>query len=338
MPLTFSGVIAEHRAVRERAGLFDVSHLGKVEVTGGAAGSLLERLLPGPVESLEDGQARYNLLLTEDGGIVDDLFVYRRPGSFVVVPNAANTPAVVDALRAASSGDVRIEDGRERWAIIALQGPRAREIAEQVMPGANALRLHRFADFEITGSGVQVARTGYTGEYGFELFVESERSVAVWRMLLEAGAAFDILPAGLGARDTLRLEMAYPLHGQDIGPDTNPVEAGLGWVVDWNKPVFRGRDRVLRMREEGPHRRLVGMLAGGPGIPRHGHPILHDGTHVGKVASGNISPVLGKGVALAYVPTELASPGTILSVDVRGKHLPMEVVKPPFIRPATGRG
>lgn len=338
MPLQYRGVIAEHWAVRQAMGLFDVSHLGKLVVRGEGAVALLDSLLPGSVAGLAEWTAGYNLVLTPEGGIVDDIFVYRRPDSLVVVPNAANTEAVLGILWAeaarvgGSGGGVEVEDARGRWAIFAVQGPRARDLESWLPAEAASLPLHTFADLEVAGVPCQVARTGYTGERGFELFVGWDDAAVVWRALLDAGAPHGLVPAGLGARDTLRLEMGYPLHGQDISLLTNPLEARLGWVVDWDKPSFTGRDRLVELRDAGPPRRLVGLVARGRGIPRHGHPILAYGEQVGEVTSGNISPVLGVGIAMGYVPTALAEPGGVLAVDVRGRLLEVEVAKPPFVR------
>jgi aminomethyltransferase len=334
MPLQYQGVVAEHWAVRRDAGLFDVSHLGKLVVHGDGAVAFLDSLLPGAVGGLDVWRAGYNLVLNADAGIVDDIFVYRRPDSLVVVPNAANTEAVLGILEEAVEGvrGVRVEDARGRWAIFAVQGPRSRDMEDWFPPGAAGLPLHAFADLEVAGIRCQVARTGYTGEHGFELFVEWAEAAAVWNALLEGGAPYGLVPAGLGARDTLRLEMGYPLHGQDISEDTNPIEARLGWVIDWSKPAFTARDVLARIRGSGPPRRLTGLLARGRGIPRRGHPVRTDGEVVGEVTSGNISPVLGVGIAMAYVPTSLAEPGTVVTVDVRGRPLEAEVTRPPFVR------
>jgi aminomethyltransferase len=331
MPLQFSGVVAEHTAVRERVGLFDVSHLGKLLVEGAGAVEALERAVTNGVGSIPEWRARYNLVLTDAGGIVDDLFVYRRPDSWLVVPNAANAPAVLEAIRSVAGPVTRVTDARERWAILALQGPASRQIAESLLPGAVDLRLHAFGDFDLDGSAVQVARTGYTGEYGFELFVPSEDAPGVWELLLDAGDPYGIVPVGLGARDTLRLEMGYPLHGHEISVDTNPIEAGLGWTIDWSKPDFRGRAAVEAVRQAGPSRTLVGLAADGPGIPRAGQAVLRDGEPVGTVTSGNFSPTLHKGIALAYVTPASREPGLGLEIDVRGKRLPVTVTKPPFV-------
>jgi aminomethyltransferase len=336
LPLSYRGVVAEHLAVRERVGLFDVSHLGKLVVEGAGAALALDRLLPGKVASLPVWRAGYNLLLTPEGGIVDDVFVYRRPDSFIVVPNAANTPAVLEAVRAAAGEGASVADARERWAILALQGPAARTMAETLFPDAGSLGLHSFMDARLWDVTVQIARTGYTGAFGFEIFVPRAAAAAVWRGLLKAGEPHGIQPAGLGARDTLRLEMGYPLHGQDISTETDPIEAGLGWVIEWSKPEFVGREALERARRRGPRRRLAGLAARSPGIPRSGQAILDDGRRVGEVTSGNFSPTLRKGIALGYVLPEAAAPGTILQVDVRGKSVSVEVTRLPFV--GRGRG
>lgn len=333
MPLQFSGVVAEHTAVRERVGLFDVSHLGKLLVEGPGADGVLDRVVTSNVAGIQEWRARYGLVLTEAGGVIDDLFVYRRPEAYLVVPNASNTAAVLAAISGACdpAGAVRITDARRRWAILALQGPAARSMAEDLVPGAVDLPLHAFADFSLDGARVQVARTGYTGEYGFELFVPAEDAPRIWDLLLEAGAPDGILPVGLGARDTLRLEMGYPLHGHEISLDINPVEAGMSWAIDWSKPSFTGKAALEAIRAAGPARRLVGLVAEGPGIPRAGQAILQGAERVGEVTSGNFSPTRGRGIALGYVTGAAGGPGTMLDVDVRGKRVPVSVMRPPFV-------
>lgn len=331
MPLQFRGVLGEHLAVRNEAGLFDVSHLGKLTVEGPGAHETLDRLLPGKLpKSLST--AGYNLVLTEEGGIVDDIFVYRRREGFVVVPNAANTETVLEVIRSAARAATEVVDARGRWAILALQGPRSREIMSELRPQANELPLHSLADFDIGGTLVQVARTGYTGEFGFELFVLWEEAPVLWRLLLSAGERHGLVPAGLGARDTLRLEMGYPLHGNDISVDTNPVEASMSWVIDWKKPVFRGKEALDKIKAGGPNRKLVGLVARGREIPRAHCAVMDSQARIGEVTSGNFSPVLKKGIALAYVLPEAAAPGTMLNIDVRGRVLAAEVTKPPFVK------
>jgi aminomethyltransferase len=346
MPLQFAGVLSEHTAVRERVGLFDVSHLGKLTLEGPGAAALLDATFTNDSAGLAPWRARYNLALTPEGGIIDDLFVYRRPdagpdagpgegASFLVVPNAANAAAVVAALRHTAADralDVALADAWDRWAILALQGPGSRAMADRLLPGANDLKLHAFLDADLAGVPVQVARTGYTGEYGFELFVPWAEAGRIWRLLLEAGAPEGIVPVGLGARDTLRLEMGYPLHGHEISLDTNPLEAGLDWTIAWAKASFTGKQALEAIRASGgPSRRLVGFVALGPGIPRAEQTILHEGSAVGTVTSGNHSVHLGRGIGLGYVPAALAAPGTHLEVDVRGRRLSVEVTPAPFV-------
>lgn len=359
MPLQFSGVVAEHTAVRERAGLFDVSHLGKLMVEGPqeAAAALLDRTVTANVAGIKEWRARYSLVLNSAGGVVDDLFVYRRPDAYLVVPNAANTMAVLNAiederLAAEAAGEpagaVRVTDARDRWAILALQGPGTRAIAAALLPGAVDLPLHAFGDYELGGTTVQVARTGYTGEFGFELFVPSANAPRVWDLLMKAGEGEGIMAVGLGARDTLRLEMGYPLHGHEISPELDPVSAGMSWAIDWTKPSFRGKEALDVIRAAGPGQRLVGLVAEGPGVPRAGQAVLagagpgrgpglggDDDQPVGMLTSGNFSPTLHTGIALGYVHPDLAEPGTMLNVDVRGKRLPVRVTRPPFV--ARGR-
>jgi len=326
MPLQYAGVLAEHRCVRSEAGLFDVSHLGKVTVDGPGAADFLDRMLPGKVASLGEWRAAYNIVLNEQAGIVDDIFVYRRPEGFIVVPNASNTVAVLDMLASAAGPGVHVVDSRMEWAIIALSGPRARSIILADMPEVADLKLHRLTEGVFRGTPSLVARTGYTGEVTFEFLVAWDRAKDLWLSLLDAGAT----PTGLGARDTLRLEMGYPLHGHEISESTNPIEAGLEWVIDWTKPFF-ARDVLEKIRDKGVSRRLAGVIGVGREIPRAGQAILESGRQVGELTSGNFSPVLGRGIGMGYVPPELAAPGTMLVVDVRGKMLDVEVTKPPFI-------
>ncbi|MGQ0678575.1 MAG: glycine cleavage system aminomethyltransferase GcvT [Actinomycetota bacterium] len=332
MPLVYpQGTLAEHNAVRSSVGLFDVTHLGKIVVTGLGAPAALDVLLPGKIAKLAAGRAAYNLVLTEGGTVVDDIFVYRMPEGFLIVPNASNMDAVLDIVRAGCGPGVAVEDARERWAIIALTGPRARQVLLPELPGVEELKMHNFAHLQLGEFDVMVARTGYTGELTYELFAEWEQAPAVWSLLLELGAAAAIAPAGLGARDTLRLEMGYPLHGHELSVQINPLEAGLGWVIDWDKQ-FIGKDALVQVKRQGVARKLVGLRGTEGRIPRMGHPVLLDGLVVGSVTSGNFSPTLGVPIALAFVSPEAAQPGCALTIDVRGKQLPVTVVKPPFIR------
>lgn len=332
MPLVYKdGTIAEHKAVRSSIGLFDVTHLGKITVEGPGAEEALDAALPGKIAKLRPGRAGYNLVLNEQGGVVDDIFVYHRSDGFLVVPNASNMDAVLTYLQNADGSEVVVTDARLRWAIVAVTGPRAREFLVPRMPGSEELKMHDFANLHLNGIDVMVARTGYTGEVTYELLPEWDDAPAVWTYLLEAAEPFGVAPAGLGARDTLRLEMGYPLHGHELSPEINPLEAGLGWVIDWDKQFF-GKDALLKIKEQGTPRKLVGLLGSEGRIPRMGHPVLSGSEQVGEVTSGNFSPTLGLPIALAFVGIDHAQPGTSLSIDIRGKQLPVTVVAPPFVK------
>lgn len=333
MPLVYrEGTIAEHKAVRSGVGLFDVTHLGKIVVEGPGAATALDALLPGKITKLRTMRAAYNLVLTPAGGVVDDIFVYRTgEESFLIVPNASNMDAVLKFIQQGCGPDVTVEDARERWAIIAVTGPKAREVLTPHIEGLEAMKMHDFALLKLGGFDVKVARTGYTGEVTYEFLPAYPDSPAVWNLLSELGAASGIAPAGLGARDTLRLEMGYPLHGHELSTEINPLEAGLGWVVDWDKEFF-GKQALEKVKAEGVTRKLVGLQGTEGRIPRMGMPVLSGGSPVGSVTSGNFSPTLGLPIALAFVSPEVSEVGTEMAIDVRGKHLPVTVIKPPFIR------
>jgi aminomethyltransferase len=351
MPVQYAGVIEEHRAVRGAAGLFDVSHMGEVRVRGAAAESCLQRLTPNDVAALAPGRAHYSGLLTERGTYVDDLLIYRLAADdFLVVVNAANAasdlawvrehamedlPAPAGSAAAAAAAVPEIADESDRFALLALQGPQALAILEPLArpaPEVAGLRYYGFLQGEVAGVPAIISRTGYTGEDGFELYLEPERAPEVWRRLLAAGAPRGLVPAGLGARDTLRLEAAMALYGHEIDLGTTPLEAGLSWVVKLGKGDFLGRDALAAQRERGVGRTLVGFAVSGRGIARQGHAVLADGKAVGEVTSGTWSPTLERAIGMAYVPPALAAPGTPLGLDVRGKTLAAEVVGLPFYR------
>ena len=327
MPLQYSGIIAEHSAVRSSAGLFDVSHLGKLKVQGAGATDALQRAVTADVLALDPGRATYALVLTDAGGCIDDVFVYRIDvDEWLVVPNAANVHSVAGAIADAGSEPA---DEWNRWAILALQGPRSFEIFELAFPesGATALKLHSWTSVDVFGEPGMVARTGYTGERGFELYAPAATAERAFEMLLELGAA----PVGLGARDTLRLEMGYALYGHELSLDINPLEAGLAWAVAWDSP-FRGREALEKVRSEGPRRRLFGVRCSGKGVPRQGQAVYAGERKIGEVTSGNYSPTLGTGIALALGPAEAkVDPGGAVEVDVRGRRIPGDIVKPPFV-------
>jgi aminomethyltransferase len=331
MPVQYQGILAEHAAVRERVGLFDVSHMGEVVFRGSKAFEALQRLFTNDLARCADGQAQYGCLCREEGGIVDDVVVYRRAADdFLVCVNAANRQKDYEWLRGHAFGaDVANES--DAWAQLALQGPRAADVLQPLTSvRLSAVGTYRFTNGDVAGVPCLVARTGYTGEDGFELFCASEQGPTLWAALMEAGRAAGIAPCGLGARDSLRLEMAYRLYGSDMDDTTTPLEAGLSWVVKLDKGEFMGRQAMQKQKEAGLSKKLVGFTLTEPGIPRHGHAVLQDGKPVGNVTSGTRSPSLGISIGLAYVPPGLAAEGSTFSVDIRGRAAAAKVVKTPF--------
>jgi len=328
MPLSYgSGTLAEHHACRHGAVAFDVSHLGTVRVQGPDALACLQRALTNDLGKIEPGRAQYTHLLDPaDASVLDDIIVWWiAPDVFDVMPNASNTDRVTGAL-AEGGGDVSIADVTPSRAIIAVQGPDARERLAAVSPAAAAVGRFRVAPFEWNGVSATVAGTGYTGEDGVECAVPAEHAGAFWDAVLGAG----IEPAGLGARDTLRLEAALPLHGHELGPGITSLQAGLGWVVSWDKGDFRGRDALAAEREAGVRRRLVGLAVEGRRPPRAEQAVLADGAEVGIVTSGNFSPELGHGIALAFLPPSFEV-GDVVDIDARGTAMPATVVATPFV-------
>jgi aminomethyltransferase len=328
MPLQYRGIVAEHRAVRSSVGVFDVSHLGKLRLQGRDAEGSLQAALTADVSKIEVGGAAYSLVLNDDAGCIDDVFVYRLASdAWMVVPNAANVAAVADAIRTAG-GDPG--DEWDRWTILALQGPDSFEVMERCFPGSGApeLKLHRWSTLEMLGEKGLVARTGYTGERGFELYVPAAAAPQVFQKLLGAG----VPPVGLGARDTLRLEMGYALYGHELSLDVNPLEAGLGWVVAWDTP-FAGREALARIKEGGAARRSFGVVCRGKGVPRQGYPVMRDGAEIGVLTSGNHSPTLNTGIGLGRGPRELVpAEGERVQLNARGRLVDADIVKPPFVK------
>jgi aminomethyltransferase len=331
MPVQYEGIIAEHEAVRTRVGLFDVSHMGEVIFRGPKALEALSKVFTNDVSKIADGQAQYGCLCRENGGIVDDVVVYRRgPEDFLVCVNAGNRQKDFDWL-ASHAGGASVTNESDAWAQLALQGPLAAQLLQRITKvNLSQMRSYRFAPGEVGGIPCLVARTGYTGEDGFELFCESSKGAALWDLLLETGKPEKIQPTGLGCRDSLRLEMAYRLYGSDMDDSTTPLEAGLAWVVKLDKGEFVGREALVRQREQGLARKLVGFTLTDPGIPRHGYPVLQDGRKAGDVTSGTKSPSIGTSIGLAYVPTALAAEGSTFAVEIRGRPAAARVVKTPF--------
>jgi aminomethyltransferase len=332
MPIQYAGVLDEHRACRAAAVVFDVSHLGSLRVAGADAHDLLQRALTNDLDRVAPGRAQYTHLLDpNDAHVVDDIIVWWvAPDDFLVMPNASNTDRITDALAAVAEAysltAVDIADVTGTRAVLAVQGPTARSLLATVDPALSA--TPRFAVAAVRWADVDcvVAGTGYTGEDGVEIHVPAADAPRLWRAIVEAG----VTPAGLGARDTLRLEAGLPLHGHELGEGITSLQAGLGWVVRWDKGEFRGRAPLAAERERGVDRRLRGLLVDGRRPPRAGNPVLIDGTAVGEVTSGNFSPVLGQAIALAFLPPETPD-GARVVVDVRGHELAATVTKPPFV-------
>lgn len=338
MPLRYGSELAEHRAVRAAAGLFDLSHMGEIWVEGPDAATFLNTALVGNLAVIAVGKAKYSLICAEDGGIIDDLISYRRADDrYLVVPNAGNAAVVAEALRERSRGfDVTVSDVSAETSLIAVQGPQAVAILHTVMDDSQHslvtdMKYYSADEATVAAIDVLLARTGYTGEDGFELYVPNSQAAELWRALLDAGSAHGMIPAGLASRDSLRLEAGMPLYGNELSRDTNPFEAGLGPVVSFKKEEpFVGRAALEAVREAGPQRVLVGLRGDGRRAARSGYALLSQGETVGEITSGLPSPTLGYPIAIAYVRPELAAPGTKLDVDLRGKAEPFEVVALPF--------
>ena len=336
MPVEYSGLMAEHAAVRTAAGLFDVSHMGQFEVEGEGALAFLQRTTANDVARLVDGQAQYSALPMPTGCPVDDIIVYRRSERrFLVVVNAANVEKDWRWLLAQKPSGCGLHDLSEQFALLALQGPKAEAILQGLTPiDLKQVAFYRFAEGRVAAPTAIVARTGYTGEDGFEIFVAPEAAPALWRAIVEAGQPHGLLPAGLGARDTLRLEARMMLYGNDMDETTTLIEAGLGWIVslDEAKGDFHGRAVLAGQKAQGAPRKLVGFEMVERGIPRHGYPVLLDGEAVSVVTSGTFAPFLQKSIGLAYLPAARAAVGTDLAIDIRGRRIAARVVPTPFYK------
>ena len=338
MPLRYASEIAEHHAVRRAAGLFDLTHMGEIEISGPESARFLDHALVGHLSKLAAGRARYTLLCNTTGGILDDLIVYRLADQrYLVVANASNVAIVLVELRDRAEGfAVDVDDRSADYALVAVQGPRAERIVAAVTDAdVAALKYYAATEDRLAGCRVLLARTGYTGEDGFEVFCRAEDAVAVWTALACAGRHQGLLPCGLSCRDTLRLEAGMPLYGYELHVGVTPFEVGLDRVVRFDKPGdFVGRVALAARRDQGPRATLAGLRAEGRRAPRHGQHVIEPGTGavIGEVTSGAPSPTLGVPIAMAYVPPRLAEPGTQLAVDVRGTRVSSEVVALPFYR------
>ncbi|HSU15334.1 glycine cleavage system aminomethyltransferase GcvT [Longimicrobium sp.] len=333
MPVQYpSGITAEHNAVRSAAGLFDVSHMGEFEVRGRRALDFVQHITTNDASRLAVGQAQYSTMVNEQGMVIDDLLVYRFPGHYMLVVNGANRHKDWDwARRWAAEIGAELEDRTDDIALLALQGPKAPEIlARLTETDLDAIRYYHFEEGLVDRVPAIISRTGYTGEDGFELYVPAAQAAALWRKLLETGAADGLIATGLGSRDSLRLEMGMALYGNDLDDGHTPLEGGLGWVTKLDKGDFVGREALARQKEAGVKRRLVGFRLKERGFPRPHYTVTFNGQTVGEVTSGTLSPTLGEGIGMAYVPPEAAKPGTEIGIVIRDRAVPAEVVKPPF--------
>jgi len=336
MPVEYSGITQEHMAVRERAGLFDVSHMGEIEIAGKDALAAIQRISSNDASRLQIGQAHYSGLLTPKGTFVDDMLVYRlAPAHFMLVVNAGNIEKDYTwiAEQIAPAGDAAAVDASSRYALIAVQGPRARQIL-QPLTGIDltSMKYYWFAHGEVAGIRTTVSRTGYTGEDGFEIFVPPAAADRCWQALLDAGRDSGLIPCGLGARDTLRLEAAMRLYGNDIDDTTSVLEADLGWIVGWKKDDFIGAEALRRQKAEGVSRKLVGFEMVDRGIARHGYDVYINDAKAGVVTSGTQTPYVKKAIGMAYVPASHAAAGTDFDVDIRGRRTRARVVPLPFYK------
>ncbi len=332
MPVSYEGVLAEHQAVRERCGLFDISHMGELYVEGEGAEAFLQRMTTNDVSRLREGEAQYSLLLNEAGTAIDDIIVYRLGAKrFLVCVNASNADKDRDWLAAHLSKDARLQDRSPEQGMVALQGPRSATVLQKLGFDLASLKRFQCTETKVAGVPVILARTGYTGEEGCEFFVENRDLEKLWEALLAAGKEEGIRPIGLGARDTLRLEMAYPLYGHELSDSINPLEAGLGWVIKMGKGDFLGREALLKSQERGLPRELKGLVMLEAGIPREGYAVMAGQETIGKVCSGTFSPSLQVGIATALLKRGSVENGGEIFIDIRGKMKKAKIIKPPFL-------
>jgi aminomethyltransferase len=336
MPVEYSGIVSEHNAVRAAAGLFDVSHMGEIEIAGKDALAAVQHITSNDASKLAVNQAQYSALMTADGTFVDDLLVYRfAPSHFLLVVNAGNIEKdyayIAEQVKAA--GDAAVVNSSDRYALIAVQGPKARTVL-QSLTGIDlaGIKYYWFAHGEVASVRSTISRTGYTGEDGYEVFCPPPMATRVWNALLEAGQGEAVVPCGLGARDTLRLEASMRLYGNDIDDTTTVLEADLGWIVGWNKPGFIGHEVLRRQKASGVTRKIVGFAMVDRAIARHGHAVMNGSDQVGVVTSGTQTPFLKKAIGMAYVPTHMTELGTEFEIDIRGRRAKAIVVAMPFYK------
>lgn len=333
LPVQYASAVKEHLAVRESAGLFDVSHMGQVEIKGPDAARFVQRLTCNDIEMLTDFQAQYSAFLTNEGTIIDDIVVYRfNSEHFFICINSATREKDVQWLKSHAFGNIQLDDVSDNYVQLALQGPKAESILQKIVPAdLSEIKFYRFTTSEIDGAPAIISRTGYTGEDGFEIYLPPEKGEFLWEEIFKAGGNDGVSPAGLAARNTLRLEMKFPLYGNDITEETNPLEAGLGWIVKFGTG-FIGENRLKEIRGEGIKRKLVGFEMVDTGIARDGYPVIIGGKEFGKVTSGGYSPSLNKSIGVAYMPLDKTAPGSTFAVEIRGRRREAKVVPTPFYK------
>ena len=335
MPVQYSSIIEEHLAVRQKVGVFDVTHMGEFFVRGSNALAFLQKVTINDVARLKQGRVQYSTMCYHDGGIIDDLLIYRMEDQYMLVVNASNLQKDFDWLQSQKFGDVEIEDVSDVTSLLAVQGPKSLITLQKLMKeDLSKVEYYSFTRNSLAGIPMIISRTGYTGELGFELYfnANAEQAKKIWDAIFGAGKEFGIVPIGLGARDTLRLEMGFCLYGNDIDKTTHPLEAGLGWITKLNKKDFNGRDAIVKVRQEGLKRKLVGFTLPDRTLARHGYEIMYNNRIVGQVTSGTFSPSLQKGIGMGYIASEFANVGTIISILVRGKEIPATIVTLPFLQ------
>lgn len=335
MPVQYESIIAEHLSVRNSVGVFDVSHMGEVVISGKDASDFINYITTNNVSKLVDGKVQYSAMCYEDGGIVDDLLVYRiNENKFILVINASNIDKDIEWIESNNKFDVEVVNESDSYSLLAVQGPHSKSVIQKICSQDLDLEFYSFFETEISGIQAIVSRTGYTGELGYEIYFKCDEAEArvTWEAIFDAGQEYDIKPAGLAARDSLRLEMGYCLYGNEIDKSTNPIEAGLGWITKLKKGDFIGRDAILKVKEEGPARKLTPLILQEKSFPRKDYPVSKDGVTIGRVTSGTVSPVLEQPIALAYIDSDIVKEGNGVSVNVRNKQIAAQIVKLPFVK------
>ena len=331
MPIQYEGILAEHKRVRSTVGLFDVSHMGEFMVKGPNSLDFLQNLTVNDVSKLNVGEVQYSAMCYENGGIVDDLLIYRLPDHYMVVVNASNLQKDFDWMEQHLMDGVTLTNDSEKYCLLALQGPDSLKVLSALTDDKiDQMAFYTIIEGSVAGVPAFISRTGYTGEFGFEIGIAPDNAVAVWQGLMEAGKPYDIAPIGLGARDTLRLEMKYCLYGNDIDATTHPLEAGLGWITKLKKGDFIGREKIVAAKKAGLKRKLVCLKFADRAFPRHGYKIFAGDEEIGAVTSGTVSPMLNQGIAMAYVAKKWAGVDSVVNVEIRKKRMSATVVKPPF--------